>query len=350
MCEISVELMPSLNGYTVEWGDKDGYILSRNNVLYISNNLSDRNSFRYFSKVATPMVYQIISSSRLGQRLLRHMFYNVVRLPKQEQYFVTFNNQAGLIDNNGIFSPIKGMDRVSKFLRGCCAVDKAGGIYLGEYRSNIDRGEIRLYHLPPGDDRLHVIYSFTANAVRHIHGVFYDKFQDALWCTTGDLDSECRLMCSCDGFATADIVGAGDETWRAVSLTFDEDSINYGMDAEFRQNKIFCIERKTGKRCELGNIDGPVYYARTIGNVHLFGVTAEGCPSQSHNAASLWQLGQDKELSQVFMHDKDWLPNHFMPGTLHFNLGNGPDPNTCYCYFNGLKNVDGHSVRLTSCN
>ena len=344
---VSVEPIPSLSGFTVEWSDENGYILSRKNVLYSTKNPSDRGSFRRFAKVPTSKVQQTLAIPRLGQRLLRYMFYNVIRLPQQTCYFVTFRDRVGLIDVDGHFKPVKGLERPSKFLRGCCAVDKSGGIYLGEYLSNDNRGEMCIYHLAPGDDRLQVTYTFAAKQVRHIHGVFYDKFENALWCTTGDLESECRVMCSTDSFATVDIVGTGDETWRAVSLCFDQDNINYGMDAEFQQNKMFRIERKTGERRELGDMPGPVYYARSLDDVHLFGVTAEGCPSQTHNAASLWQVEQNGNLKQILLHDKDGLPNHFMPGTLHFNLGDAADSVSCYCYFNALKGVDGHSVKLT---
>jgi hypothetical protein len=42
---------------------------------------------------------------------------------------------------------------------------------------------------------------------------------------TGDAGSECRIMRTEDGFASVETVGEGDETWRAVSVLFDENKL-----------------------------------------------------------------------------------------------------------------------------
>ena len=346
---VKASWMDPLKGYTVEWADADKYLLSRGDKLFVADELSTPEQFQPFGQIPAGIGQRLGATTRLGQRLLRYMFYNVICLPESDRVFVTFRDRVGLFNGTGEYMPISGLERPSKFLRGCCAVDGVGGVYLGEYRSNGERQEVKIYHLPKGDDQLHVVHTFAPGEVRHVHGLFYDKYDDLLWCTTGDRESECCIMSSRDGFSTLDVVGGGDETWRAVSLVFDQQGVSYGMDAEFCQNKLFTVDRKSGSRAELGKLPGPVYYARTFGDIHLFGITAEGCPSQPYNAASLWQL-KEGSLESVFFYGKDWLPNQFMPGTLHFNLGPGRSDDECFCYMNGLHGVDGRTVKLSRSN
>ena len=95
-------------------------------------------------------------------------------------------------------------------------------------------------------------------------------------------------------------VGEGDETWRAVSMVFTEDSIYYGTDAEYRANQIYRIDRKTGERESLGEINGTVFYSKRIGENLYFTTTAENAPAQTENVASIWCLrstGEREELS-----------------------------------------------------
>ena len=347
MSRFNIEWLPQLKGYTVEWADNEGYLLSRKNNIFFSQQLDDPNIFKLIGTLSACRGERLISKNRIGQRLLRFLFYNVLRLSRSGRVFVTFRDRFGLFETDGRFQEVSGLVKPCKFLRGSCAVDEYGGVYLGEYHRNPLRGPMRIYYLPHGAIQLEIVHEFPAGLVRHVHGVYYDPYGQQLWCTTGDLDGECNILTTVDAFHTVDVVGKGDESWRAVGLTFTPEAIYYGTDAEFRQNVIYRIDRKTGKRESLGQVPGPIYYVRALGESQIFGVTAEGCPSQTRNAASLWQVTNDS-LHQLFIFDKDWLPIQFMPGTLHFNLGQGYHPDEAFCFFHGLKGVDQLSVRLFS--
>ena len=101
---------------------------------------------------------------------------------------------------------------------------------------------MRIYRYTTGSDALEIAYTFPANSIRHIHGIYFDKFSNSLFCLTGDDEKECQIRAFSDGFQTTEIVGQGDETWRAVSILFDEENFYYGMDAEFRTNHIYKVE------------------------------------------------------------------------------------------------------------
>jgi hypothetical protein len=132
------------------------------------------------------------------------------------------------------------------------------------------------------------------------------------------------MLRTSDGFSTLDVVGAGDESWRAVSVQFTKGAVFYGSDAEFSQNYLYRIDRRSGRRDSLGPTGGPVYYSCRSGGDMYFAVTAEMCPSQTDRCAALWCVGENGSIERVVQMTKDrWHKKYFMPGTLHFPSGPG---------------------------
>ena len=318
----TVQEIPNLRGYTVEWAESGNYFLSRRNVIYRSTNLNP--PFEKLAIATASSWKQLASNFRLAQRLLRFMVTNVVPL-KNGEVFVTFDKFVGII-RNGKYQELPGLSRPCRVLRSACAVDSHGDIYFGEYLANDERGEMRIYRYAPGTDSITVAYTFPSHSIKHIHGIYFDRFTDSLICLTGDDDSECRVIRSRDGFRTIEIVGEGDETWRAVSILFSESSIFYGTDAEYRANEIFRFDRASGERTSLGEVNGTVFYSKQLGDDLFFATTAENAPSQTENVAAIWNVGRDGSLSEVTKFHKDrWHGTLFMFGTIHFPYANTVD-------------------------
>lgn len=338
---------PTMRGYTIEWMEPDYFILSRREVLYEARSLHER-----LVKIGTyPRAFWKNSAARFRpfQRLLRHLYYNVLKLP-DGSLFLTFGRSIGIYAHGSVHT-INGFIRPSRILRSGCAMDKNGIVFLGEYLNNPERSPIRVYRYIPGSTRLEVVYTFQAGAIRHVHGIYRDPYTEDLWCVTGDRGSECRILRTIDDFRHLETVGEGDESWRCVSLLFSRDAIYYATDSEFQQNRIYRIDRETGKRNELGNIDGPVYYSYRLNNDLFFGVTAELCPGQKGSthkgrSASLWHIDKDDKIQKLLSFEKDTLPvKYFMPGTLHFPRGPGLT-GRFYVHCVGLKDVDNLTSRI----
>lgn len=329
-------------GYLVEWVDNQGYILSRRHQLFFSADL--REPFQPIGQFSVKSSHALVARFGWGRRLLRFMYYNVLK-QTPNRLFCTFGKQVGLIVD-GRFQPVHGLERPARFLRGSCAVDSEGGVYLGEYLANPDRTPLNIYYLGPESDRLEVVHQVPAGAARHIHGIFADPFEPGcLWLTTGDLPHECRVQRTRDRFQSLEVVGEGDETWRTVGLAFREDAVYYGMDAEFRQNYVYRIDRQSLERKQLFEIDGPIYYAKTAGDQVYFSLTAEGCPSQKVNRATIWAVDQNDQGTAVAHYPKDVWPKLLMPGTLHFALGPGRDE-TVFFYGIALKGAENRNFAL----
>ncbi len=318
----TVDEIPELCGYTIEWAETGNYFLSRRNVVYSSPDLKPP-----FKKVATidaPTWKQAASNFRLAQRLLRFMVTNVVPLANGD-LFVTFDKSIGVV-RDGAYKELSGLARPCRVLRSACALDDGGDVYFGEYLANDERGEMRIYRYQPGGDAVEVAYTFSANSIKHVHGVYFDAFTDSLVCLTGDDDSECRIIRSRDGFQTTEVVGEGDETWRAVSILFDANAMYYGMDAEFRSNQIFRLDRTTLDRKALGEVSGTVFYSKQLGESLFFATTAENAPSQTENVAAVWHVTPEGESHEIAKFHKDrWHGTLFMFGTIHFPYANKTD-------------------------
>ncbi len=310
-----VERMPALDGYTVEWSEKGNYLLSRRNVVYRSTDL--KTPFETVATVAAPVWKSAAAVLRPVQRLLRFSVTNVVPLGNGD-VFVTFDKALGVI-RGGKYLALKGLTRPCRVLRGACAVDRDGSVYFGEYLANEERGPMRVYRYRPGEDSVETAYEFPAGSIKHVQGIYRDPFTESLVCLTGDNDPECRMLRTSDGFETLEEIGAGDETWRAVSILFADDALYYGMDAEYRNNLVFRLMRDSGERTALGEVSGTVFYSKRVGDDLFFATTAENAPSQKENVAAIWHVDGSGGLSEVAKFAKDrWHPTLFQFGTVQF--------------------------------
>jgi hypothetical protein len=337
-----VERTEAPPGYTLEWHEPGYCLLSKGNRLFCGRDLTP--PYEPLGTFPAPAWRSVLCRLRPAQRLLRFLFYNVLRL-RDDALFATFDRGMALFDA-GRFVPLEGLIRPCRVLRGACARDGAGNVYVGEYFSNQERTSVHVYRLVPGQTRLEIAHTFPAGAVRHIHGIYADPYAECLWCVTGDRTGECRVLRIADGFRTLGTVGAGDETWRTVSVLFTEDAVYYASDAEFVPNHLYRLDRKTGQRTVLAELPGPVYYSHKVGDDLFFAVTAELCPSQTDRCASLWHVAPDGTCTQVTAFMKDLLPvKYFMPGTLHFPQGPGHGEALVFQAV-GLRGMDGRMYRL----
>jgi hypothetical protein len=313
--------LPALDGYQVEWEEAGELLVSRRNALFRT---------RAPGSPLTPVgVFPAspwrarIARLRPAQRLLRFLYYNVLKLP-DGRLFASFDKSIA-VGAGGRFEPIAGLVRPCRILRSGCALARDGNVYFGEYIPNPDhREDIHLYRYEPVRGRLAVVRRFPAGSVRHIHGIHADPYSDDLWCVSGDLEAECRMLRSRDGFETVETVGEGDESWRCVSVVFTERAVYYPTDSEFVRNRVYRIDRRSGERRALGEIDGPVYVGKAVGPDVFFCTTAELCPSQVGRSATLWHVDEHDVLARCASFEKDGLHKvFFMVGTLHLARGPG---------------------------
>lgn len=322
--------VPGLSGFAVEWVSQDDYVLSQGAQLYRTRALAPP----FAEAGRAPLAPHLRVATRFDplRRALRLLYYNV--LPTGDRrLFATFNQSMALITPEQT-TPVTGLERPFRVLRNGCAATGDGSVWFGEYIVSRELTPLRIYRLPAGSAHAELVHVFPAGFARHVHGLYVDPFDSCLWCLTGDHREHARILRSTDGFETLETIGAGGESWRAVSVQFRRDAIYYATDAQARPNWIYRIDRASGERTEVARLDGPVYYSHRVGDDLFFAVTAELRSNDQGRRATLWHLDPGDRCTSVASFEKDrWPVSQFLPGTLGFP--GGPGDGQAF-YFSGV--------------
>lgn len=216
-------------------------------------------------------------------------------------------------------------------------------LYFGEYFNNPERKAVHVYTSADSGKSWHRCYTFPAGSIRHIHGIFYDKYENVLWFLTGDFVEECIIGNSSDGFRTINVVAKGDQQYRAAQLLFFPDCMIYGTDTEYEQNYIYMMDRKTLKRERMQPVQGSVLSACKVGQCAFISTTVEPSQVNLDKHSYIW-YSQDKYVwSPLLRYKKDSLLSHlFQYGRIEFMRGEIDSRYLCYTG-HALKDVDNTS-------
>ena len=165
--------------------------------------------------------------------------------------------------------------------------DASGTIYYGEYpTAQLAAGEtVRVWRSRDDGRSWEVAHEFAAGAVRHIHAVQWDAFAQALWVATGDDDASSRIGYSRDGGATFVWIGAGSQTFRAVSLLFTPEAVSWVMDSPNVPTRFVRWDRQSGAlRESAGVLPSPGYYVQPLGG-------ERGLATLAERSAAVWLVG-----------------------------------------------------------
>jgi hypothetical protein len=348
LCEVTW-----LGRYGVGYHADDHLIVHRRNRVY--KTIGKGEPLVEIGRIPITILEKILIVFRLGLRFKRLVFYNIFPV-SGSCYFVNFANRIGYIEN-GTYTEINGIINPCKILNNGAAVDDNGDVYFGEYFLNSEREKpVQIYKFEVASKKLEIVHVFPAGAVRHVHGIYKDPYTGYFYIATGDRDLECAIFYTKDKFTSLQMMGAGDETWRTVSILFTQDHIYYGMDAEFIPNRVFCVDKNTGFRTDLGQIPGPVYYSAILKGKPVFIVAAELCPSQQNSAASVVGVCDGKAVVKVSF-DKDlsaskkitrFFGKIFLPGNFHLPFHNSKSTNRLFLYGIALSKVDGKCFEITN--
>jgi hypothetical protein len=193
------------------------------------------------------------------------------------------------------------------------------GLYYGEYRSNPERNPIRLFFSPDGLCWT-VVRQFEG--IRHIHGVYHDRFTDSLWVTTGDADAESAIWRSTDRFATVAAVHSGSQQARAIGLIFTEQHVYFGSDTPFETNFIYRLDRASGQVDRLTAVSGSVFHGSRAGNYLLFSTAVEPSQANDTKESTLYASADGENWKILARHRKDnWPMRYFQYGQLPLPAG-----------------------------
>ena len=225
---------------------------------------------------------------------------------------VIANKNAFIIEGERVLNlgPLHG----SRPLALCAA---GSTFYFGEYHSNTERSPVCVYGLDMPSRCWKPVWRFEG--VRHIHGVFYDAYQEAIWVTTGDSDEESAIWRTDDHFQTLKKVAGGSQQFRVVHLLFEADYIYFGSDSPDERNYIYRMGRSNGLVEQLTGVRGSVFYGCKVGANLLFSTAVEPSKINNTREAEVWHSSDGRKWKKLQSFRKDFWPmKYFQYGQVLF--------------------------------
>lgn len=219
--------------------------------------------FRVLARHDVGALDRTLARTPIAARLLRAGFHGLQPLPSGDAIAIV--RGALLLHRQGE----ERLDVVHQVTRGtrplgvCLA--PSGRLYFGEYFSNGERGEVHVYGSHDGR-AWEVAYTFPANSIRHVHGIWADAYRDGVWVLTGDDDHESGVYFTGDDFRTLDPVATGSQRARAVVVLPTPDGLIVPTDTPREPNVIQMMDTDTGRLEPVASVPGSVFSgARTAG-------------------------------------------------------------------------------------
>jgi hypothetical protein len=163
-----------------------------------------------------------------------------------------------------------------------------GILYWGEYFDNRERAEVHIFASADCGESWHVAYTFPAGAIRHVHNIVYDRWEDCLWILTGDEGAECKVLrASCD-FHSVGVVLAGNQQARAVAAIPMPDALYLATDTPFETNHVLRLTRD--RRVEaVGDLESSSIFGCRVGEAIFFSTMVE--PSALNRSREVQVIG-----------------------------------------------------------
>ena len=150
----------------------------------------------------------------------------------------------------------------------------AGDVFWGEYFDNASRDEVHIYGSHDAGTHWSVAYTFAKGAIRHVHNIVHDAWENCLWILTGDYGNECRILrASCD-LSRIEVVLQGNQQARAVAAVAMQDGLYFSTDTPLEQNFVYRLSRD-GTLTRLSSISSSSIYGCHVGENIFFSTMVE---------------------------------------------------------------------------
>jgi hypothetical protein len=194
-----------------------------------------------------------------------------------------------------------------------------GAVYWGEYFDNASRDEVHIYASGDGGATWSVAYTFPKVAIRHIHNLVHDPWENCLWVLTGDYGDECRILrASCD-FKDVEVVLQGNQQARAVALVPAEDGLYFSSDTPLEANFVYRLDR-AGALTRLASLSSSSIYGCRVQNRVFFSTMVEPSEVNRDRRVRIYGGGSAEDWRPLLAWKKDLWPmrsfqygNAFLP-------------------------------------
>ena len=182
-----------------------------------------------------------------------------------------------------------------------------GVLYWGEYFDNRRRDEVHIYASSDCGKSWDVAYTFAKAAVRHVHNIVHDEWENCLWVLTGDDGPECRILkASCD-FRRVETMMSGNQQARAVAMVPTRDGLYFASDTPLQANSIYRLDR-SGNLETLTGIGSSSIYGCRVGNAIFFSTMIEPSSVNRDDQTRLYGASDGRSWRNCLAWTKDAWP------------------------------------------
>ncbi len=212
-------------------------------------------------------------SSRLTARLFRDGFHALAVLQSGGLVAAVPGSIVAACPGEKEFCKTHAITRGTRPLHITAGPD--GTIFWGEYFDNASREEVHIYASTDDGKTWSVAYTFPRGAIRHVHNIVHDPWENCLWVLTGDYGDECRILrASCD-FSSVESVLQGHQQARAVALVPTAGGLYFSTDTPLELNYIYRLSRqgdaRPGEARQGKNRDGALTRLAAISSSSIYG-------------------------------------------------------------------------------
>lgn len=215
-------------------------------------------------------------------------------------------------------------------------------VYFGEYGNNPDRSEVPIYRSRDAGKSWETAFLFPKGKIRHVHGCYFDQFEEKIWVLTGDFKDECHILCADRDFKEIEWIGDGQQLYRTCNLFFEEDAVHWIMDSQLEDSYHIRMDRKT-RQIEVKQLfPGPVWYIKRLDDGYYLAATASEVGEGVHDQYAHLLVSKDlEEWEDVCQFKHDHFPRkYFKFGVIGF--ADGPQSSdSFYVFMEAIKGFDG---------
>jgi hypothetical protein len=328
------------NREIMHYADPNRYISSFHNRVYVGDGSRER-------EIVLPdrAWRNLLGHSRLGRRALRLDKCNVV--PVGDNLVIVRQGQVYRYDvASKQLSPTLGLRQCRCVLHQSIAVVGSSSVFFGEYGRNTNRAPVPIYRSRDGGITWQVAYEFDAGQIKHVHGCYWDPYEQKIWVLTGDFEKECHILVTDETFDEIEWIGNGSQIYRACSVFFEKDAVHWMMDSQLEFSHHIRFDRKTRQVSRLGDFPGPVWYIKRLADGYYLAATAQEIGPGVRDEFVHVMVSKDLETWQTaFQFKHDGLPKrYFKFGVIGFADGL-QSSDRFYLFGEAIKGLDGKIAR-----
>jgi len=163
---------------------------------------------------------------------------------------------------------------------------------------------------------------------------------------TGDNDGECGLFVADEDFKNIEKIGDGSQLFRACSLVFTKEKVNWIMDSPLEDVYQIEMDRKTREIKKTNFFPGSVFYIKQLDEQgYLTSTVQETGPSIKDRFVHLYYSRDLYTWIEIAKFKHDGLPKgYFKFGAIHFSHGR-QTKDDFYFFAEAVKKYDGKVLR-----